>query len=141
MAEPLEELDVGLKTSSWEQWDWMEGTCRETRTRPLLSLHVVGPQVKQAGSLGASPAASHPRGVDRWRHRGGDGGGGDVANDGQGLLQSLVGPQHLVPPLRLLLGLVHQGVLVACRVQLGEQLRVDELFHLVARGGYLYNTI
>ena len=49
-----------------------------------------------------------------------DGGGGDITNDGQRLLQGLVGPQHLVPPLGLLLRLVHQGILVPCRVQLGQ---------------------
>lgn len=46
-----------------------------------------------------------------------------------------MGPQDLVPPLGLFLGLIHQGVLVACRVELGQELRVDELLHLVARKG------
>lgn len=42
-----------------------------------------------------------------------------------------MGPQHLIPPLGLLLGLIHQGILVTCRVQLGQQLGIDELINLV----------
>ncbi len=77
-----------------------------------------------------SPATTHPGGVNRWRYGNTDGGGGDITNDGQGLLQGLVGPQHLIPPLSLLLGLIHQGILVTCRVQLRQQLCVDEFLHL-----------
>lgn len=86
-------------------------------------------------TLPATTTSCHPGGVNRRRHGDGDGGGGDITDDGQRLLQGLVGPQHLIPPLGLLLRLVHQGVLVTCRVQLGQQLCVDELFHLVAGRG------
>lgn len=87
-------------------------------------------------TLPATTRSSHPRVVNRRRHGDSDGGGGDITDDGQGLCQGLVGPQHLIPPLSLLLGLVHQGILVTCRVQLSQQLCIDEVFHLVAgRGG------
>ncbi len=81
------------------------------------------------------PATTHPGGVNRRGHGDGDGGGGDITDDAQGLLQGLVGSQHLIPPLGLLLGLVHQGILVTCRVQLGQQLCIDEVLHLVAERG------
>lgn len=75
--------------------------------------------------------SSHPRTINRRRHRGCDSGCRDVTYDGQGLFQGLVGPQHLIPPLGLLLGLIHQGVLVSCRVQARQQLRIDEVLHLL----------
>ena len=67
-------------------------------------------------TLPATTLSSHPGRVNRRRYGDSDGGGGDITNDAQRLLQCLVGPQHLVPPLGLFLGLVHQGVLVTCRV-------------------------
>lgn len=79
--------------------------------------------------------SSHPGGVNRRRHGDSNGGRGDITDDAQGLLQGLVGSQHLIPPLGLLLGLVHQGVLVTSRVQLGQQLCIDEVLHLLAGGG------
>lgn len=42
----------------------------------------------------------------------------------------MVHPQHLIAMLGLLLRLLHQRVLVATRVQLGQQLGVDELLGL-----------
>lgn len=83
-------------------------------------------------SLPSTTSSSHPGVVNRRRQGDGDGGGGDISDDGQGLLQGLVGPQHLIPPLSLLLGLIHQGILVTCRVQLGQQLCIDEVLHLKA---------
>lgn len=71
------------------------------------------------------PGAVHGRG-----HWGGDGGGGDVSDDGQCLFEGMVGAQHLFPPLGQLRGLVHQRVLVPGGVQLSQQVCVDEVFHL-----------
>lgn len=47
------------------------------------------------------PGLRDPGVVHRRGHRGGDGVGADVADDGQRLLQGVVHAQHLVPPLRL----------------------------------------
>lgn len=70
-------------------------------------------------------------GVVHWRrHGGGYRGRADVADDAEGLPQGVVHPQHLVAVLGLLLRLLHQRVLVATRVQLSQQLGVDELFRL-----------
>ena len=79
---------------------------------------------------GAAPLHLQPGVVHRRRHGGADGGRADVPDDAEGLPQGVVHPQHLVAVLRLLLGLLHQRVLVAARVQLGQQVGVDELFSL-----------
>lgn len=42
----------------------------------------------------------------------------------------MMGPQHLVPALHLLLRLVHQCVLVPSRVQLSQELCINEFLHL-----------
>lgn len=42
-----------------------------------------------------------------------------------------MGPQHLVPPLSLLLRLIHEGILVTSRVQLCQKLSIDEVFHII----------
>lgn len=64
-----------------------------------------------AASLHLQPGVIHRR----W-HGGADGGGADIADDAEGLLQGEIHPQHLVAVLRLLLRLLHQRVLIAARV-------------------------
>lgn len=81
-------------------------------------------------SSGAAPLHLQPGVIHRRRHGGADGGRADVADDAEGLSQGVVHAQHLVAVLGLLLRLLHQRVLVAARVQLSQQLRVDELFSL-----------
>lgn len=141
---PLWELGAGLKTSSWVQWDWAEETWRKTRTGSCACYSQGRDHCRPRGVSSVPvilPATSHPGGVDGRRYGDGDGGGGDIANDGQSLLQGLVGPQHLIPPLGLFLGLIHESVLVSCRVQLGQQLCIDELLHLVlGRGSAGWST-
>lgn len=140
MAGPLWELGAGLKTSSWGQWDWAEETWRKLRMGSCMC-YLQGRGHCRACGISSVPVilpattTSHPGGVHRRRYGDSDGGGGDIANDGQSLLQGLVGPQHLIPPLGLFLGLVHESVLVSCRVQLGQQLCIDELLHLVLGRG------
>lgn len=79
----------------------------------------------RAAPLHLQPGIIHGR-----RHGSADGGRADVPDDAEGLPQGVVHPQHLVAVLRLLLRLLHQRVLVAARVKLGQQLRVDELLRL-----------
>ena len=42
----------------------------------------------------------------------------------------MIHPQHLISPLSLLRWLLHQTALVSCWVQIGQQLRVDEVLRL-----------
>lgn len=74
------------------------------------------------------PAVIYRRG-----HRGRNGGGADVSDDDQRLLQGVIHPQHLIPPLGLLRWLLHQAALVSGRVQVRQQLRVDEVLSLRIR--------
>lgn len=85
-------------------------------------------------SPGAAALHLQPGVVHRRRHGGADGGGADVADDAERLLQGEVHPQHLVAVLRLLLGLLHQRVLIRTRVELSQQLSVDEVFRLSREG-------
>lgn len=78
----------------------------------------------------AAPLHLQPGVIHRRRHGGADGGGADIADDAEGLLQGEIHPQHLVAVLRLLLRLLHQRVLIATGVQLSQQLGVDEVFCL-----------
>lgn len=80
-------------------------------------------------ALHLQPGVVHGRGHGR-----ADGGRVDVADDAERLLQRVVHAQHLVAPLRLLGGLLHQRVLVPARVQVGQQLREDELLGLRTAG-------
>lgn len=79
----------------------------------------------RAATLHLQPGVIHRR-----RHGSGDGGRADVTDDAEGLPQGMVHAQHLVAVLGLLLRLLHQCVLVATRVQLSQQLCVDELLRL-----------
>lgn len=81
-------------------------------------------------SPGATPLHLQPGVVHGRRHGGGYGGCADVTDDAEGLPQGVVHPQHLVAVVGLLLRLLHQRVLVGTRVQLSQQLRVDELLSL-----------
>lgn len=109
-----------------------------TSTRPspsnLLSLSLPPRPVPLLPSPGAAPLHLQPGVIHRRRHGGADGGGADIADDAEGLLQGEVHPQHLVAVLRLLLRLLHQRVLVATGVQLSQQLGVDEVFRLSHKG-------
>lgn len=78
----------------------------------------------------ATPLHLQPGVVHRRWHGSGHSGRADVTNDAEGLPQGVVHPQHLVAVLRLLLRLLHQRVLVTARVQLCQQLSVDELLRL-----------
>lgn len=79
---------------------------------------------------GAAPLHLQPGVIHRRWHGGGYSGRADVTNDAEGLPQGVVHPQHLVAMRGLLLRLLHQRVLVTTRVQLGQQLCVDELLSL-----------
>lgn len=65
-----------------------------------------------------------------WRHWGGNSVGADVPYEDQGLFQSMIHPQHLIPPLSLLCRLLHQTALVPSHIQVSHQLRVDEILRL-----------
>lgn len=80
------------------------------------------------------PGGLDPRGVDRWRYRGGVCGGGDLSDDGEGLLQGCVLAEHFLPVLPLLRWLIHQCWAFFQSVELGQELRANELLHL-QRGG------
>lgn len=82
---------------------------------------------------GSSPWVLGHLVLDWWRHWGRNSGGGDVSDEDQRLFQSVIHPQHLIPPLSLLWRLLHQTALVHGRVQVGQQLRVDEVLRLEAR--------
>lgn len=82
-----------------------------------------------------SPGLLHPAVVDGRRHGDRHRGGGDVTDDVQCLLEGVVHAEHLVAVMGLLLGLLHQAVLVPRVVQVGQQLRVDELLGLCGGGG------
>ena len=82
----------------------------------------------------AAPLHLQPGVVHRWWHGGGHSGRADVTNDAEGLPQGVVHPQHLVSVLRLLLRLLHQRVLVTARVQVRQQLGVNELLRLDTEG-------
>lgn len=79
----------------------------------------------RAGALHLQPGVVHRR-----RLRSGDGGGADVTDDVQRFFQSEVHPQHLISTLSLFCRLLHECVLISARVQLSQQLGVDELFRL-----------
>lgn len=92
-----------------------------------------GSKLKKDHSLPSARATTlhlQPGVVHRRRHGCAYGGCADVTDDAEGLPQRVVHPQHLVAVLGLLLRLLHQGVLVATRVQLSQQLCIDELFSL-----------
>lgn len=78
-------------------------------------------------ALHLQPGVVHGRGHGR-----ADSGRVDVADDAKRLLQCVVHAQHLVSPLRLLGGLLHQCVLVPARVEVGQKLREDEFLGLRA---------
>lgn len=80
------------------------------------------------------PGGLDPRGVDRWRCRGGACGGGNLSDDGEGLLQGCVLAEHFLSVLPLLRWLIHQRWAFFQSVELGQELRTNELFHL-QRGG------
>lgn len=48
------------------------------------------------------PGGLYPGGVNRWRHRGGAGGGGDLSYDSESLFQGGVFAEHFLPVLPLL---------------------------------------
>lgn len=52
----------------------------------------------------------------------------------------MVCAQHFFPPLYLLLRLIHQCVLVPGRIQLGQKLCVNEVFHLRKRSMMLIRS-
>lgn len=96
---------------------------------------------RQAGLRGSPPEplvpasgryALHlqPGVVHRWGHGGADGAGVDVPDDVEGLLQGVVHAQHFVAALGLLCRLLHQRVLVPTRVQVCQQLGMDEVLGL-----------
>lgn len=85
-------------------------------------------------SSGATALHLQPGVIHGRRHGGAHGGCADVTDDAEGLPQGVVHPQHLVTVLGLLLRLLHQRVLVATRVQLCQQLCIDELFSLEKMG-------
>lgn len=76
-----------------------------------------------------------PAVVYRWRQGDRNSGGADVSDEDQGLFQSVIHPQHLVSPLGLLCRLLHQTALVCGWVQVGQQLRVDEVLRLETAEG------
>lgn len=67
--------------------------------------------------LRADPGVIHG-----WGQGGGDGGGADVTDDAEGLLESMVHPQHLFSVLSLISTLLHQHTLIRTRVQERQQL-------------------
>ncbi len=101
-------------------------------SRVLHTLRANGATDQSSVRLPAGDAAAgaQPGVIHRWRQRCGEGGGGDVSDDGQRFFQSVVCAQNLLAPLHLLLRLVHQCVLVSGRVQLRQELCVNEVLHL-----------
>lgn len=95
----------------------------------ICTVHCALPS-SRATTLHLQPGVVHRR-----RHGRGDGGRADVADDAERLPQGVVHPQHLVTVLGLLLRLLHQGVLVAARVQLSQQVGVDVVLRLEAKRG------
>ena len=64
--------------------------------------------------------------INGWGHGSGHSAGADVPNDVERLLERVVHAQHVVPPLGLVSRLFHEAALVRRRVQVGQQLMVDE---------------
>ncbi len=75
--------------------------------------------------VGVDPGVVHRR-RDRCRY----GAGADVSDDVQRLFERVIHAEHLVAALRLFSRLLHQTALIARRVQIRQQLRVDELLRL-----------
>ncbi len=75
--------------------------------------------------VGVDPGVVH-----RWRDRCRYGAGADVSDDVQRLFERVIHAEHLVAPLRLFSRLLHQTALITRRVQIRQQLRVDELLRL-----------
>lgn len=96
----------------------------------MIQTSFLSPATDDLPSSGAAPLHLQPGVVHRRWHGGGHSGCADVTNDAEGLPQGVVHPQHLVAVRGLLLRLLHQRVLVTTRVQLGQQLCVDELLSL-----------
>lgn len=88
------------------------------------------PPVGWLPSPRTAPLHLQPGVIHGWWVGRAHGGCADVADDPEGLSQGVVHPQHLVTVLRLLLRLLHQGVLVSAGVQLCQQLGINEFLSL-----------
>lgn len=77
-----------------------------------------------------APGWFYPGRIHRWRQRGSAGRGGDFSNGSERLLQGSMLLEHFNSVLLLLWWLIHQSWAFSQSVELGQELRADELLNL-----------
>lgn len=77
-----------------------------------------------------APGWFYPGRIHRWRQRGSAGRGGDFSNGSERLLQGSMLLEHFNSVLLLLWWLIHQSWAFSQSVELGQELRANELLNL-----------